>query len=276
MGLRVDPSARFERERKRVKQEETARQQQVQEAIRRKFAAQGVSGGAEVKVLRESQDVGAQQQERRLEDVAGREETEALRRQEIGEARDFAQREREAQQEFARTESEIQRKFAAGETAAARKLQQEQFEKQLGFQQESFRENLAFQQSQLDTQVAQFNKQFKQQLIEFDFNAGMTRRQVAAAEKAAQLALEQFEFSKQTEAFNALSSVVNQMNKDLTPEAANMMMGILGPEIMGEFGKDLDFTKLFAPPPAPPPKAPFSPGVKNQAKDGQNVWGVNF
>lgn len=222
MGLRIDPSKRFERERQRAKQEEQAQQQKAREAIARKFAAQGLQGGgADIKVTRQIQEEGAKRLGGRLEDIAGREEQQLFQQQQIEDARKFARAEREATQ-----------KFGAEQSALAREQQAEQFAQQLGLSRDQF-----------EAQKEQFGKQFGLQLSQFKFGKKMSLKQQELAEQAANLAMQQFDMQKKTEAFNAVQSIANQNGIRLGPEQVNAMIGILGPEIMGEF--EGDFAELF-------------------------------
>lgn len=231
MGLRVDPNARFEREKSRARQEENARQQQVQEAVKRKFASQGLSGaGSEIKTIRQAQDVGAERVDRRIGDIQGLQEQEALQRQQVEDARKFAKEERLGTQQFQSEQAQL-----------ARDLQQQQFAEQLGFSKEQFSE-----------QKKQFTQQFQQSLKEFDFSKGLSEKQIALAQKASDLALEQFDFQKKTEAFNAVQSALNQYLKPgqtLKKGQVEALIGTLGPEIMTQF-PNLD--ELFTNPEATP------------------------
>jgi len=191
MGVRIDPNKRFERQRQQVRQEEQARNQQVQEAIRRKFAAQGLSGaGAEVKSIQQTAGESAKRADVRLGEIESAREQDIIRQQEIEEARKFARGEREAGQSFSATQAELQRKFATGERLSSQDFANLQAQLQREFatgervagqefsaeqsalaremQQSQFEESLGFQKKQLKEQIKQFEKQHKLALEQFD------------------------------------------------------------------------------------------------------------
>lgn len=212
MGLRIDPNARFEREKTRAKQEVNADVQRRQEALKRRFAAQGLTASGEaIKAEQQVEEAGTGALSRRLQDISTLQEQDVLRRQEIEQARQFQTAEREASQ-----------KFAAGESAKARALQSSQFEKQFSAAQE------------------QFNKQFGLQQQQFDLNKLNQEETIKIAREQADLALKQFDFNQKTEAFNAIQSIANQ---DLSEDQIAALVGVLGPDIMGLFKGDI--SKLF-------------------------------
>jgi hypothetical protein len=113
MGMRIDPSKRFERERTRAKQEQTAANQQAQEAIARKFASQGLgSSGAAIRTAAQVEQAGQESLDKRLEDVSSREESEGLRLQEIEDAKRFQSSERAASEKFSGNQAALQRAIA--------------------------------------------------------------------------------------------------------------------------------------------------------------------
>ena len=120
MGNRINPSARFDRERKRAKQDETSRQQQVQEAIGRKFASQGMTGSGEsLKVSQQATDEGARRTDERMEGIASAEEESAFQQQQIEDQRKFQTSERVGSQQFASDQQAIGREFSTGEREAS-------------------------------------------------------------------------------------------------------------------------------------------------------------
>lgn len=220
MGARIPPNAMFELERKRAKQDETSRQQEMREAIQRRFASQGLQGsGAAIKTERALQDEGARRLDDRLQSIGAAEQADALQRQEI-----------QAQRDFQRSERESGQAFAAEQSRLAREAQQQQFDKQFGFQTEQFRE-----------QQKQFRDNYKLALDQFDFQKGLSSEQSALAKQAADLAMEQWNFQQQTEAFNALQSLANQK---LNTDQIHAFLGVLGPEILSLYPDNV--AELFA------------------------------
>lgn len=187
MAEKIDPNARFQRLREQAKQETGAAVQARKEALARKFAQAGLtSSGAAIKQETLAEKAGQSALGRRLGQIESAQESEALRRQEVQEGREFAagqaklgrefqasqgelQRkfaaeqaglgrefargEREAGQEFSATQSakmlELQQKFAADQADIARKIQQGQFNDQMEFAKEQFG---------YDQEITQFNQ----------------------------------------------------------------------------------------------------------------------
>ena len=262
MGARIDPNARFDRERKKAAQSENAQQQQVREAIARKFASQGLQGsGADIKVTQQAGDEGAKRLSDRMGDISSAQEQDALQRQGIEDAKKFATSERVGTQDF-----------QSKETALQRALQQGQFDKQFGFQEkqattqgEQFASQLSFQekqaiiqgeqfdktfgaqQSQFDAQLKQQKDQFKisneQFLKDFNLKKKTSEEQTNLAKAAAKLATQSIQIEKMGEAVNAFTNFANMVANDtITPEQAsvifNSTVGSLGPEIMKFFPGD--------------------------------------
>jgi hypothetical protein len=228
MGLRIDPNARFEREKQRARQEETGRQQLAREAIARKFAAQGLQGsGADIRITQQAQEEGAKRLSERFGEIESRQEAEALQRQQIEETRKFAREERLGSQQF-----------AAEQARLGREQQATQFAEQMGFSREQFAEQMGFSREQFKEAKAQFQKQFDLQAKDFDLREGLTEQQAKLAEQAATLAQEQFDFQKQTENFNAVQSVLNQFLKPgqtLNKSQVDALLGMMGPETLAAF-----------------------------------------
>lgn len=112
-----DPiKAQFDILRKRAQQAATTATQQEREGLKRRFASIGqVGSGAQIRAE-------AQLGKRAAERIKGVEETVGLaelaekqRRQELGEAREFARGEREASQAFGAEQAGLQRQFSRGE-----------------------------------------------------------------------------------------------------------------------------------------------------------------
>lgn len=266
MGLRIDPNARFEREKQRSRQEETGRQQLAREAIARKFAAQGLQGsGADIRITQQAQEEGAKRLSERFGDIESRQEAEALQRQQIEEARKFAREERIGSQQF-----------AAEQARLGREQQATQFAEQMGFSREQFKEA-----------KAQFQKQFDLQVRDFDLREGLTEQQAKLAEQAATLAQDQFTEQKRIENFNAVQSILNQFKEEgetLNKSQVDALLAMMGPEILGAFP---DIRELItsgggggAPEPSPQVSSPDqnpnvyvdASGVRRNRKTGQRVY----
>lgn len=157
MGMRIDPNQRFKRLRDEAKQETTGAKQQAEEALKRKFASQGLgSSGAAIKA---EQQVGKQADTalgRRLGQIESLQEESNLRQQEIQSGRDFAKSEREAGQQFQSGLMGKQQAFSAKENEAGRFLQQ----KAMDLQKSQFGQqmDLALKQFAMDEETTKFNR----------------------------------------------------------------------------------------------------------------------
>lgn len=242
----------FDVARKRAEGQAKKQQQTMQDAIKRRAASLGnLNSGAVIKQQQQAIRDTGQQLRQATEGIDAAERSDIQRRRDIQEQRDFARGEREATQSF-----------QAEQAGLTRTAQQSQFEKTFGLQSKQFEqqktqwsENLAFQKQQLAQQHQQF-------VEELNLREGMNAKQTKMAEQAANLAMEQWDFQKKTEAFNAIQSLANQK---LSKPQVDAMIGILGSDIMNLFQNDLG--ALFgtggqpaAPAPAPAPGAPQPTG----------------
>jgi hypothetical protein len=206
MGTRINPNARFDRERKRAKQDEGARQQQVKEAISRKFASQGLTGsGADLKITQQSADEGARRLDDRFEGIAGAEEQSAFQQQQIADARKFQTAERESTQGFASAESKL-----------AREQQQAQFEKQLKTSVEQFGVSSQLQKDQIALQET-----LQEFQIGTDGEGGILQQQM-------DLAFKELEASKSA---NVFSAMISAYNSKLTPNEMKRVLSPLGVKV---------------------------------------------
>jgi hypothetical protein len=172
MGLRAPNNQarnpRFEFLRKQAGQRATAEAQKGQEAIKRKFAAQGaLASGAAVKNIQQQQQQAARQKEQAIQAVDVAEAEDVARRQEVKEAREFQAGQAEKQRGFAAEQAEKQRGF-----------QREISDKDLAFRQKVFSFDKSTKLAQLDLAKKEFaqstlerSKDLAAQAIEFgDFD----------------------------------------------------------------------------------------------------------
>jgi len=116
MGLRIDPNARFDRQKEIAKQEQNAQQQAQQDAMSRRFAAMGrLNSGAAVKSEKLVNQQNSEALNKRLQGIQDVQEDEALRRQDIEDQRKFQTSERLGSQDFAATQADLGRKFQTSE-----------------------------------------------------------------------------------------------------------------------------------------------------------------
>lgn len=192
----IDPNARFQRQKDIAKQEQNAETQAAKDAMARRFAATGrLNSGAALKKETQINQLGGDALQRRLQGIQDSQDTEALRRQEIEEARKFQSSEREASQMFGRGEREASQGFASEQAnigrnfATAERKGSQDFSKEMNKDQQSFsrEERQSGQQFQswqnelsrslqrlaMDTQVSQFNQQFSEDKRVTDFNMKM-------------------------------------------------------------------------------------------------------
>lgn len=174
MGLRAPqtpqapkaPLPEFAAQRKKVEQRINADTQGQQEAMQRRFAAQGMlNSGAAIKQAGIVANQAQQNREDALGQVDAAEMGEMQRRQEVMDNRDFAA-----------NESKLGRDFQGQESAMARALQSGQFDRSFGLQEKDF----ARQGEQFDRNFAQqgsqFDRNFAQQGSQFDKQFGLQER----------------------------------------------------------------------------------------------------
>ena len=138
----------YEAMRRRTQQQNIAQSQMDDDAMKRRFAAQGrIGSGAYIKQAQIAADQQAQRQGSQFMDIDAAEAQELQRQKEVGEGRQFQTSEREASQRYGSGEREASQKygtsermgsqgFTAEQAAMARAIQQEQFNKQFGSQEE--------------------------------------------------------------------------------------------------------------------------------------------
>lgn len=166
MAQKIDPDARFERLKKQASREIKGQQQEARGALARRFAAQGMTGsGAQLKLEQQINRQGQGALARRLGDIENLQESEALKRQETKEARDFAKRERQASQDFSKEALNLQQNFQARQNYLSRGLQQRamniqesQFGKQMELAREQFDLDKLVTMANLDLAKAEANK----------------------------------------------------------------------------------------------------------------------
>lgn len=254
MGQRVPGSQAtresiFERQRKKAKQQESSAQQQAQEAIARRFAAQGLTAsGAQQKLEGQARQQGQRALADRFEDIDTREQAENLRLQEIQEGRQFASSEREAQQQFAAAQAQKQRDLA-----------REQFGKQFGLAEQQFTESQKQFGQQFGLSKDQFEAQFGK-LVEVPvmktvtkkiFGKTMSRqvptgetkmvRQGGLSQQQMDLAQQEFEASKSA---NAINAILSAKNSGLNAPLMAAVFGQLGFPIDNNGFVDIGGTKI--------------------------------
>ena len=176
MGMRIDPDARFKRLREQAKSEVGSERQRAEEALKRRFASQGLgSSGAAIKA---EQQVGKQAESalaRRIGNIESAQESDALRRQEIKEGREFARGEREAGQSFAAGQSELARKFARGERLSSQEFADLQREKGQTFAAAQNKMARDLQRKAQELQSSQFGQQMEMAKRQFELDEEVTR-----------------------------------------------------------------------------------------------------
>jgi hypothetical protein len=221
MGRRIDPNARFERAKSRAKQETGAQVQQQEEALKRKFAAQGLqASGAAIKAEQQTKQAGTEALGRRLEDISGREEAEQLQRQEIEAQRSFQRGEREAGQAFGAAQAKLGREFARGEREAGQAF--------------SSSERALLQKFQSGERLSSQDFAAAQALEARAIQQSQFEQQFGLAQGQAELAQKEFDASKAANAINALISATNSKIKG--PQLTQIL-GLAGIETndKGEF-----------------------------------------
>jgi len=157
------PLPEFQAQRKKVEQRINADTQGQQDAMSRRFAAQGMlNSGAAIKNQGLVANQAAQNREDALAQVDAAEIGEQQRRQEVVDSRDFAANESRLGRDFAAGESKLGRDFQGSESAIARALQASQFDR-------SF-----------DHSGKQFDRTFEQSGKQFDKQFGLQKDQFAA------------------------------------------------------------------------------------------------
>jgi len=135
--MAYDPSAttaRFDVLRKRLKEESAKTGQEQEEAIKRRFASQGMlRSGAYLKSQEEGASKLQETTQKGLEDIGFAEAGEQQRQKEVEEARQYQTSERESAQKFASGEREAGQKFQSGEAQTQRLFSKQLFDEDMDF-----------------------------------------------------------------------------------------------------------------------------------------------
>lgn len=132
----IDPAARFNRLREKAKGEATAQTQGQTEALQRRFAQMGMlNSGASIKQEQLAKQRGAQLESSKLSEIDSLQEDEALRKQEMEEAKKFQVSEREAGQKFGADQAALARSYGSSEREAGQSFAKQM--QDLGFSQQS-------------------------------------------------------------------------------------------------------------------------------------------
>jgi hypothetical protein len=152
MGMRMQQPDQFELARKRAQQEANVAKQTQSDALKRRFAATGMTNsGAAIKQQQLANEAVDKQYAERSEGIDAAQMQENARKQEIADQRNFAREERIGSQQF-----------AGNESALSRALQSKQFDQSFGLQREQF-----------GAQQGQFEKQFGLQRDQFGLQEKM-------------------------------------------------------------------------------------------------------
>jgi hypothetical protein len=156
------PLPEFAAQRKKVEQRINADTQGQQDAMQRRFAAQGMlNSGAAIKQAGIVANQAQQNREDALGQVDAAELGEMQRRQEITDNRDFMSNEAKLGRDFGASESALSRAFQAGESKLGRDQQGSQFDRSFAQSGDQFDRTFAQQGSQFDKTFNQSNQQFK-------------------------------------------------------------------------------------------------------------------
>jgi hypothetical protein len=198
MGMRIDPNARFERQKQLAQQESNAEKQVAKDALARRFAAMGrTNSGAAVTNERLVEREAGDALSRRMQGIQDAQDTEGLRRQEIEEGRKYQTSEREASQLFSRGEREgsqgfmadqakLGREFATSERLGSQQFASGEAQKGRAWQSEENYQNRNEQRKMFDIQhnlaalqyeeaIRQFGKTFDEDQRVTNFNMDMAR-----------------------------------------------------------------------------------------------------
>lgn len=116
--------AQFDYARKRASQDAEAANQQQNDALKRRFAAQGgLNSGAFVKQQQVAADQGAVRKENAMQGIDAAEAQEVQRQNEVKEGRAFQTSERLGSQDYSSGESALQRRFMTGEREGSQNFQ---------------------------------------------------------------------------------------------------------------------------------------------------------
>jgi hypothetical protein len=128
------PLKEYDAMRARVGQRVGADTQQQQDAMQRRFAAQGgLNSGAAIKQQQLVAESGVQQREQAIEGVDAQETAERRRLQEAEAQKEYQSQEAETGRQFAAGESKLGRDFTAGESKLGRDAQRGMFDDDMKF-----------------------------------------------------------------------------------------------------------------------------------------------
>lgn len=180
MGTRIDPNARFDRVEKEQTQKARADAEEAKQAMKRRFASQGLSGsGAAIKVDRQVDRETGERLDNVRGQVANMREGEALRRQEVEDQRTFQSSEAQKGRDFVAGESGLQRAFMRDESGLQRSFMRDERLGSQGFaaseagKQRDFSAEMRQKDEDFKTKISwrqdrQFNKQLRQQAAQFE------------------------------------------------------------------------------------------------------------
>ena len=165
------PLPEYDAMRARLTQRSNADVGQQQDAMQRRFAAQGgLNSGAAIKQQQLVAEAGAQNREQAMEGVNSQEAAQRAQLQAAESQKEFQSQEaatnRDSTQSFAAGESALGRQFTAGESKLGREQQQGQFDKDLAFKDKV----QTWSEGQAAKQMDLAYKQFGLQQNESDFN----------------------------------------------------------------------------------------------------------
>lgn len=117
--MALNSNSIYETQRRRAAQEAEAQSQSQQDALKRRFAAQGgLNSGAYIKQTQIAADDAMKRKQAALENIDMSEAQDLQRQKEVQEGRDFTRSEREAGQGFSAGQAELQRKYGTSEREA--------------------------------------------------------------------------------------------------------------------------------------------------------------
>ena len=167
------PLPEFAMQRQKVEQRVNADTQGQQDAMQRRFAAQGMlNSGAAIKQGNIVANQGTQNKMDAIAGVDAAEMGEQQRRQEIQDNRDFMSNESKLGRDFAGSESALGRAFAASESKAGRDLQGSQFDRTFKQSGDQFNQEFGLQKDQ-----------FREDKMNTTFNRGIATKELSDDEK---------------------------------------------------------------------------------------------
>ena len=163
------PLPEFAQQRQKVEQRVNADTQGQQDAMQRRFAAQGMlNSGAAIKQGNIVANQGTQNKVDAIAGVDAAEMGEQQRRQEIQDTRDFSANQAQLGRDFEGQQSQLGRDFAGNESKLGRDLQSSQFNKSYDMQNSQFKDTFGLQKSQFNQDVA--DNAFNRRMATYDLN----------------------------------------------------------------------------------------------------------